>query len=101
METATQLAADMLVYAPEHTLVGGYLHSTYDAHLIGQLLALMAPDRDGMRIDVQSSDYERLRSSLEGKFKVCYVQYLSHASGGASTQERYALAETSLSQPEC
>ena len=70
METATQLAADMRVYAPEHTLVGNYLYSKFDANLISQLTSLMAPDRAGIRIDVQTSEYERLTEGLSDSFEV-------------------------------
>ena len=37
------LAADMLTYAPEHTLSGGYLYKTWDAGLVVALLGYMMP----------------------------------------------------------
>ena len=70
MDTVTQLASDMRVYTPEHLLVGNYLYGTWDANLIKQLLSLMAPDVAGMRIDLQTSEYEQLTQGLDTTFQV-------------------------------
>ena len=42
-EYVQSLAADMLTYAPEHTLSGGYLYKEWDAGLVVALLGYMAP----------------------------------------------------------
>ena len=69
MDTVTQLASDMLVYAPHHVLVGGYLHERWDAHLVEQLVSLMAADREGMRLDVQTSDFDALKEAFATTFE--------------------------------
>lgn len=70
IDTVTQLASDMRVYAPHHVLVGGYLHDKWDPHLVEQLVSLMAPDREGMRVDVQTSDFDSLKGAFATTFEV-------------------------------
>jgi hypothetical protein len=69
MESVTSLAADMRVFAPEHILVGNYLYGGWDANLVQQLLSLMAPDVPGLRIDLQTSEYDKLTEGLAGSFE--------------------------------
>ena len=70
LDAATELAANMRVYSPEHTLAGPYLHSKWDPHLVQQLLTLLAADSPGMRVDVQTSDYEQLQEQFAKAFEV-------------------------------
>jgi hypothetical protein len=76
MDTVTQLASDMRVYQPHHILVGSYLYETWDPHLIKQLLSLLSPDRPGMRIDVQTSDFGSLHHQFKSTFKACSLPLL-------------------------
>jgi hypothetical protein len=63
----------MRVYQPPHILVGSYLYEVWDPHLVEQLVSLMAPDRPGMRIDVQTSDFGVLQPQFKATFKVRLV----------------------------
>jgi secreted Zn-dependent insulinase-like peptidase len=69
-ETVTQLASEMRVFSPQHILVGSYLYGKWDASLIQQLMSLMSPDSKGMRIDLQSSEYNAICERVPGTFEV-------------------------------
>lgn len=66
----TDLATHMRVYEPEHVLSGPYLYTKWDPHLVQQLLTLLSADSAGMRIDVQTSDYDSMQQQFVKRFEV-------------------------------
>lgn len=70
MDTVSELASSLFSYRPEHVLSGAYLYEEWDEALITRVGAGLSARSDGMRVDLQTSEFTKLRALFEKTFEV-------------------------------
>lgn len=72
MDTVSFLAANLFCYRPEHVLSGAYLFDKWDPALVETIGESLSSQADGMRIDLQTSQYSELTPLFKTTFEVCF-----------------------------
>ena len=70
METVSDLAASLFCYRPEHALNGAYLYEEWDEALITRVGAALSAQSDGLRLDLQTSEFANLCPLFKDTFQV-------------------------------
>jgi hypothetical protein len=70
MDTVENLAASLFCYRPEHVLCGAYLYEEWDSALVQRVGEALSAKSDGVRVDLQTSEFHNLSSHFKETFKV-------------------------------
>jgi hypothetical protein len=70
LEEVSTLSANLLTYKVEHALSGEFLYEKWDAALLKQVGSLLSAKADGLRIDLQTSEFETLLPLFHQVFQV-------------------------------
>lgn len=71
MDTVSDLAASLFCYRPEHVMNGGYLYEEWDSALVEKIGAALSTKANGLRVDLQTSEFASLCPLFKETFEVC------------------------------
>ncbi|CAD7699759.1 unnamed protein product [Ostreobium quekettii] len=60
----TKLATGLFIYEPQHVLVASRLYDDWDPGLVEDLLNMMTPSAEGLRIDLQTKHFQQMKEKL-------------------------------------
>lgn len=71
MDTVSDLAASMFCYRPEHVMSGGYVYEEWDPALVQRVGEALSVTSDGLRVDLQTSEFANASGVFKETFEVC------------------------------